>query len=237
LGHDVFLGILEWEGCSVGEVQNPVPSGLPLPQVEDVEEADTAGQQLLEGLMAAFLFTNYVMETLTPTLGTDEASARLVQGVVWKTIANGLTANEILSRFWRPDFSPQTLGENGFSYIQSLDLMPNLSEDLSFRELGSLDVVPVCPPEFSRSAQAVILRITTSLPHDASLFTTDNGHIGMSYSPIEKGDELCVLAGCKLPVVLRRDNDKHTLNAPHTLMIVIHSESREDRSSFETEVS
>jgi hypothetical protein len=78
---------------------------------------------------------------------------------------------------------------------------------------------------------SVLLPIAASLPHDAAFFANDIGHMGMPCSPIEKGDEPCVLAGCKLPVVLRRANDKHTFVCPTYVDDVTHIESCEDRSS------
>ena len=124
LGHNIDLGTLSLEGCSVGIIQNLVPSKYG--SLEDAEEF-TAEQQLCERLVSAFLFTFHAMKTFTRTFGPKKASARILRGDVWKTIANGRTISDLIFQYSLHGFSLQDLGDNGFSYLQSLaiDLVPN----------------------------------------------------------------------------------------------------------------
>lgn len=41
------------------------------------------------------------------------------------------------------------------------------------------------------------------------LFTTATGYIGPDPKSVERGDHICVLMGCQLPVVLREFGDKY----------------------------
>lgn len=41
------------------------------------------------------------------------------------------------------------------------------------------------------------------------LFVTKNGYIGLAPSPAQEGDLICVLLGCGVPVILRREGDHY----------------------------
>ena len=238
LDGNVQLGTLALEGCSIGKVQRLLSSRLHISQEEDAVEAYNAEEQLCERRNAVNMFILDVVNTFVRTLENLEASARIAQGVVRNTIVNGRTTNDILSKC--RDYVASLEADNGFQYVQSTatGLVPNCSDISPYSKLDEdLDAVPDCPENPLHSLKAMV----DSLPKDTILFTTENGHIGTAYHPIEEGDELCVLAGFDLPVLLRSDNDKHILLCPAEVDDLIHdivkfSESWEDTRVFETTV-
>jgi hypothetical protein len=67
-----------------------------------------------------------------------------------------------------------------------------------------------------------------------SFFVTENDLYGISPSPVEEGDILCILFGCKLPAVLRSQKDKYSLVSLAYVPGIMQGEFFEDRSNIAT---
>ncbi|KAI1269257.1 HET-domain-containing protein [Xylariaceae sp. FL1019] len=69
-------------------------------------------------------------------------------------------------------------------------------------ELASMDEQEMTDSAFEASVSSQV-RTTADFMVNGILFTLSNNYIGMSYAPVSQGDEVFVVLGCDVPMILR----------------------------------
>ena len=99
---------------------------------------------------------------------------------------------------------PVGVNPAGFSVnYQSPDILSLFEEDVWRDEKSSSDQLPLIPESKRKRDRAEALAIIHNI-FLRRLFVTDKGAIGMAQDSILKGDLVCILFGCSIPVILRR---------------------------------
>ncbi len=62
------------------------------------------------------------------------------------------------------------------------------------------------PEDFIELAKEALVQIAIAFDSQW-FFTTDTGYIGRASHPVQRDDVICILLGCRLPVVLRSQSD------------------------------
>ncbi|KAL8902917.1 MAG: hypothetical protein Q9207_004285 [Kuettlingeria erythrocarpa] len=182
--------------------------------ISEPEEKGVAGDQLVRirsVLKDIATFTQLVRKALEGRFGEAEALQMLASGIVWKAAAWEDAWDNAWNRLW------DSLGEDNLAewrkdlqsdryaavekYGQLIDAdYYNLSKDWSHLrpELPNLQ-------KLKEWAKTQISMVGVSLTM-GSLFSTDTGYIGKFPTvseTLELGDLLCVIYGCRKPIVLR----------------------------------
>lgn len=63
---------------------------------------------------------------------------------------------------------------------------------------------------------------------DGSFFVTKDGYMGVAPPGINANGMLCILSGCKLPLVIRPLNDQYLLNGSCYIYGMMHGEVMKD---------
>jgi hypothetical protein len=127
--------------------------------------------------------THFALDAWTPTLGPETVNAKIASGDIWKLIANGRVIDELL-----PD---------------SVASYSALEDARTRTYFGNEDC------QLLTQAYEKIMSLNL---RNLRAFATDTGFVGSSYSAVEVGDVVCILFGCRLPVVLRpMDEGTYTL--------------------------
>lgn len=223
LAHDLELGELKVEGCIVGNIATVVPSpnlitllgiGTSNVHLKKDEEEHPRFQETVDlgvqGLIVdSMLFASHAQSALELRLGREEGINRLVQGETWETITGGKSFLRLTTELLKSQgIDPDQVKDN-FALVQSraFQRMPDLGR--YFVEWSHL--VEHCPQSWQEPMNNTMASIAISLPPDATFFTTDTGYIGRSDLDIRKDDILCILFGCRLPAVLRKDGETYKL--------------------------
>jgi hypothetical protein len=80
-------------------------------------------------------------------------------------------------------------------------------EDLCFAASSTVDSNPTHTVDIADEVSFYARFRDTTKYMTRRLITTESGHVGMGPSRVQKGDKICVLLGCSIPLVLRVRND------------------------------
>ncbi|KAL8776536.1 MAG: hypothetical protein Q9213_008231 [Squamulea squamosa] len=166
---------------------------------EQSEMEEKTYGRILEAMMA---FREAAQEALETRSSKSTATQILDSGITWKTATRGSAWNTWLGNLTRQQ---RELLRDGYSaleaFVQKNATWSRISSDeQSLPDSGS-------PPEqtLDHWATTTILDIGLLLIGE-SLLVTDTGHLGRAptaVNMIEKGDLLCIIHGCRIPVILR----------------------------------
>ncbi|KAH0534098.1 hypothetical protein FGG08_007307 [Glutinoglossum americanum] len=160
------------------------------------------------------VFTIYAHPALKKRLGPDEACKKLAAGDIWKVAAGGISFDELIRKLKDVKSYP-----NGYPLLEKFVQKTSKIRQIMSHEWA--DLLPEEPADFATTAYGAYLRIAY-LAGDRCFFTTDSGYIGRAGHLVQKGDVLCILFGCRLPAVLRPQEDGSyklvTLTYTHDVM-------------------
>ncbi|KAK7995122.1 HET-domain-containing protein [Apiospora arundinis] len=116
-------------------------------------------------------------------------------------------------------------------------LSPGLQPPQYLQQLAE-DFKAVTSPEVIKSELQEISNRTQSLVNKTAHYafiTLDTGHLGRAHHSCQLGDEIWLLAGCKWPLVLRRQGDSFRIVAPAYIVGIMRGELwPKDEDTLET---
>lgn len=120
--------------------------------------------------------------------------SKIARGDVWKIMANGRHIEHVLNE--------TTLSNSIYSALETMGQSQPGSVENQKRVTPSLSNATII--EHTRKALARLAEIWTT---DMCIIFTDTGYVGSGSPNIQRNDLLCILFGCKLPLVLRQKDD------------------------------
>lgn len=214
--HDPERGIIRLLGAHVGVIKDVLEPTISVmaqttPAYSSIgrEELSSAVTKDLENLLTdTFFFHIFARVVLEKRFGPDEAAKKLAAGDVWKVATGGLKFEDLLPEEERRSYNRM----DGFALLEKVaqkfyPVRADLSHTWSH-------LLPDEPANFTKTAVNAYIGIARRTRKHTRYFTTDEGFIGFAYYPVQEGDVLCILYGCKYPVVLRpQDNGSYNFVA------------------------
>ena len=196
LVHDSKSGTISVVGTEIGRIENTVQPtcGYFNAGYRDddsylmehgFEDSKQWGLQNIHRNVSSFVVDAH--EALERRLGSSVASKKLAEGVVWMITAAGFSVNDLLKFAGNTESIP-----HGYALLEK-----HAIERDSARRVLSYKWSDLASRESSLDTSARARR----------LFTTNTGYIGLARQYIQNDDVLVLLFGCKLPVVLRPQED------------------------------
>jgi hypothetical protein len=145
------------------------------------------------------VFVIYGHPALKKRLGQDETSKKLAAGDIWKVASGGSSFDDLMRQHKQVGPIP-----NGYALLETFVQKSNPIRKVMSHEWASL--LPEEPPDFTTTAFGAYTQIAYHAGNRC-FFTTTTGYIGCAGHSAQKGDVLCILFGCRLPAILRPQQD------------------------------
>lgn len=83
-------------------------------------------------------------------------------------------------------------------------------------------------PKLGEECVFLFVRAMAEACRDRSFFVTDDGYMGLAPAGALSGDVVCVVLGCEVPVLVRKNGDRHVLVGPCYVLGFMHGECMQD---------
>jgi hypothetical protein len=235
--HDIEAGTITLHGTRVGIIRNTVESrtGImrqlrPAYRTTSPGDLKSAPVKDVEKLLIDIgTFHFLACLALNRRYGEDATARKVAAGDIWKIAAGGLEFSSLLDQE-----APLPSGQNGFGSLEKFAQSFNPNRAAMLRPWSQH--LPAKPINFEPLARSVLTKIALSNGNKSCYFTTDESFVGLAYHPVRKGDILCILFGCKYPVVLRpQDGTRYKFIAPTYTDGIMEGEFLGDSNSVKTE--
>ncbi|KAH7377497.1 hypothetical protein BKA64DRAFT_253290 [Cadophora sp. MPI-SDFR-AT-0126] len=178
--HDIQKGTITLTGAIVAS------SGAS--NAEELHVMQLRIRMLLDGMLSC---TRISQEVWEKRHGRRAAHLKVEAGDVWRAAAGSRLMRELLNR-------PYDIND-GYAVMASL---AKQGSNQLFRER-----IEVSDVQFEIAWSAYSRLAETYYINGQHLYTTDTNYVGSGSQDVQSGDLLCILFGCKLPLVLRLGHD------------------------------
>lgn len=140
--------------------------------------------------------TDFVREAWAPCLDTDAIDMKIEDGDVWKLAANGRQIGVLTGA--------TSNSVSRYGAIARLEKQcERQSKSVWTRMMGGWR-----PPAHDLKVLRHVFRELIDLSgHCLRVFATDTGYVGSCYTDVQVNDVVCILFGCRLPLVMRPTGD------------------------------
>ncbi|KAH7346936.1 heterokaryon incompatibility protein-domain-containing protein [Pyrenochaeta sp. MPI-SDFR-AT-0127] len=193
LCHDPDSGTIKQTGTVVGRIKIiQMPTCGAVIEGVNPEEGKSARDEamvtLLEDMM---VFTRTAIDAWEERVGRHTALSKVMAGDVWKAVADGQQFNDLVK-----DVANVEPNVNGYAFLAEFLAVGMSGEGEAILQQYPLKEIQI------QIAMTACIRTVWNIKRRC-FFTTDTHYIGMASRNIQAGDLVCILFGCKFPVVLR----------------------------------
>jgi hypothetical protein len=193
--YDTDKKTLTLDGCEVGRIAKLAAFKL---DEDDWEAAMFLPNIAISLYMHVFKFANIARQFLSRRLGEEMTAQSLTDGDAWKAAVGGTEFSEFMAAL-REEDHPRGwafFGDWAKSWARDIFDTSYLASIPSRRTRNSFDYIGI-----------ESLNQLASYSDNTFLFVTDSGYMGLAVHPIQEGDIVCALYGCRLPAVIRPQQD------------------------------